>query len=303
MRVCSWNVRGVRAGFFEDLLGDAEIELGWSILCLQEFTASRFIERFESSVGHRVFFTAPSEGCRACCIVIHASIAHRVLGYTFVHKSRGVAVALHWEGWNLLVVCPHLYPKHGRTEYSDSLQQLEELADIKDLRNKFISSGFGAKDMLNTPVYTIVGVDAQAPVGPPQTRAQEFCIGPATSGIRTWKGTQFVNFCLERNLRIWNTFAKDTNCVWTCNHDLKHEPNQIDYVLSDLPTRSINAAGVTDSTASDTDHRATFVAVLGTWLVPRKPRISYGPTPPVGWSIRDPSFNDQLRTLHGWDKP
>ena len=124
LRIFSWNVRGVRATDFEDLLRDAEIELGWSILLFQEFTASKFSERFRSSAGHQVFFTAPSEGCRACCIVIHASIAHRVLGHTYVHRDRGVAVAIHWEGWNLLLVSSHLDPDHSRESYLQSLEDL-----------------------------------------------------------------------------------------------------------------------------------------------------------------------------------
>ena len=166
----------------DDFLRDAEIEMGWSILLLQEFTASSFSERFRSSAGHQVFFVPPTEGNRSCAIVIHVSIVHRVLGHTFVHRDRGVAVGLHWEGWNLLVISSHLHPGHSRDLYSESLIQLQELMEVGNLRSTFVSSRLFAREILDTPVYRIIGIDAQASVVRYLSRDHQAIIGDAANG-------------------------------------------------------------------------------------------------------------------------
>ena len=104
-----------------------DTSLGWKVLLLQEFTACNDTRRFESSAGHQVFFTAPTEGSRACCIVIHVSIVHRIVSNSVTYRDRGVAVALHWEGWNLFLLSYHLSPFYSRVEY---IAQLDDLRDF-----------------------------------------------------------------------------------------------------------------------------------------------------------------------------
>ena len=250
------------------MLLDLERSVSWDVLLLQEFTASRFVQRFESIAGHRVFLTAPSVGCRACCIVIHVSLVHRIIDNTVVFRDRGVAVALHWEGWNLLLVSFHLHPGHSRVAYSDSLEELREMVTGK-LRDKFSNSNVASRELLNTPIRTVVGVDAQAIVGKPLTNYQSLFIGDAILGELSWKGADFINFCMEHKLRLCNTFSSNVADVWTCHHDFRVEPNQIDYVLSDVPLRAQKDSGVKQVDASNSDHRCTFLYVLGRWLQPR----------------------------------
>ena len=192
----------------DDFLRDSEIEMGWSILLLQEFTASSFSERFRSSAGHQVFFVPPTEGNRSCAIVIHVSIVHRVLGHTFVHRDRGVAVGLHWEGWNLLVISSHLHPGHSTDLYSESLIQLQELMEVGNLRSKFVSSRLFAREILDTPVYRIIGIDAQASVVKYLSRDHQAIIGDAANGSVSWKCTEFVRLCLENNLKYGTLFQQ-----------------------------------------------------------------------------------------------
>lgn len=270
LRVISWNVRGCRATDFENFLLDAGNEMGWSILLLQEFTASLDIERFVSSAGHRVFLAAPSEGSRSCCIVIHASIAYKVIPDSFRRRDRGVAVGLHWEGWNLVLISSHLHPGQSRVSYDSSLDDMQDLCDIQYYRRLFTLSTVAGPELLNNPIYRVVGVDANTPVGKPISREEEYIIGEATMGERGWKGKAFLRFCLEEELTVWNTFSKDTLDTFTCYHDLLHLPNQIDYLLSDIPRRAVQDKGVKQSTATRTDHRSPFATIFGRWLQPRR---------------------------------
>ena len=89
--------------------------------------------------------------------------------------------------------------------------------------------------LLKNPIYSVYGVDAQAPIGNPRCREEEGIIGDATSGSRACKGNEFTKFALERNLRVLNTFSSDTVNMYACHHDFRAEANQIDYILSDLP--------------------------------------------------------------------
>ena len=191
--------------------------------------------------------------------MIHVSIAHRIIPNSYDHRDRGIAVALHWEGWNLHLISYHLPSGHSRGEYHQHLDLLTELCHGSGLRDKFRNSRVAPKALLNLPVYTILGIDANAIVGPALTRLQADCIGEATLGSRSWKGAAFVNLCLELGYRICNTFAKDTKHVWTCHHGFKAEPSQIDFVCTNLPRRSQKNMGVTDIDASSSDHRPTFL--------------------------------------------
>lgn len=191
LRVYSLNVRGCKASDFNDFLLDAGDELGWSILSLQEFTASHHIERFSSTAGHRVFLAAPCKGSRSCCIVIHASIAFKVIPDSFRHRDRGVAVGLQWEGWNFLMVSAHLHPGHSRDIYTSSLDQTQDLCNIEHYRRLCALSNAAGPELSNNPIYRVVGVDAQTPIGKPLSTRQELIIGDATLGDRGWKGINF----------------------------------------------------------------------------------------------------------------
>ena len=284
----------------DDFLRDSEIEMGWSILLLQEFTASSFSERFRSSAGHQVFFVSPTEGNRSCAMVIHVSIVHRVLGHTFVHRDRGVAVGLHWEGWNLLVLSSHIHPGHSGDLYSESLIQLQELMEVGNLRSKFVSSRLFAREILDTPVYRIIGIDAQASVVRYLSRDHQAIIGDAANGSVSWKGTEFVRLCLENNLKLWNTFSADVVDIWTCHHDFRFPVSQIDYILSDIPRRATHEAGVKAGSATVTDHRAPYMAVCGKWMQPQRKYIRQAQPPPIGWTHRDANFCNLIRRAHGW---
>ena len=277
--------------------------MGWSILLLQEFSACVGTDRFVSSAGHQVYYTPPAEGSRACCIVIHSTVSHKVIPNSYEHRERGVALALHWQGWNLLLVSAHLSPDHSRERYEESIIQMQELCNRDRAKRHFQGSSMASSEILSTPVYTLVGVDAQTSVGKPTNRHQEHCIGPATMGERGWKGNEFVEFCLVNDLKIMNTFAADTQDVFTCTHDFRFPENQIDYVLADLPIRASRGAGVRSSTATRTDHRLPYFEIWGRWIQPKRPFVPMPKPAPIGWTCKDFSFCDQIREHFGWRKP
>ena len=300
LRIYSWNVRGCRTADFDTFLGDLENDLSWSILLLQEFTASRFHERFESSAGHLVFLAPPIEGSRACCIVIHASIAHKVIPGSFTHRARGVAVALHWEGFNLYLISYHMTPDYSRELYEQAFTDLHLLTLGQNIGERFRSTTFASKDLLSQPFYRIIGVDAQVPIGPPLTHLQSNFIGKATAGARSWKGARFLEYAMDYDLKFVNTFAKDTIDTHTCFHDFRTEATQMDYMLADIPWRACHGQGVKMSDATRSDHRPVFLNLLGRWLQPRRKWINRTPPPPIGWICRDDSFCDQIRADFQW---
>ena len=289
----------MRADQFEDFLHDLDVSMGWHILLLQEFTSSPISDRFRSSAGHQVFLTAPLPGCRACCIVIRNSIAHKVLTSTVKFVSRGIALALHWEGWNLLVVSSHLDP-NGIEDYRSSIHQLHDLCDTRGLRQKFATSNFSVPEVLSQPVYVVVGVDAQISVGPAGGRHLSCYIGEAVErdlveNKAKARCPEFIRFCDTLGLRAQTTFAADTRDVWTCHYDFRFLPAQLDYILTDLPGRSCTDTGVAQGDATDSDHRIVFVHVQGKWNQPPSVRPPTVPRPPIVWSCSDPDFNAIIR--------
>ena len=65
--------------------------------------------------------------------------------------------------------------------------------------------------MLKGPVYHIVGVDAQASLGPAATPEENLIIGKAVTKDyrRNWKDERFADFMLANSLVALNTFSAD----------------------------------------------------------------------------------------------
>ena len=69
---------------FANFLHDLGRDYLWSILCLQEFTASNGDVVTETAEGHRVFATPPREGQRRLAIVVAAETLPFVVGGSFL---------------------------------------------------------------------------------------------------------------------------------------------------------------------------------------------------------------------------
>ena len=73
------------------------------------------------------------------------------------------------------------------------------------------------------------------------------------------KGEHLVRFAMENSLSFLNTFHPGSSEKiadnWTCSYDGKRPPKQIDYVLVDTDALCEWTSSVTDSSATDSDHR------------------------------------------------
>ena len=118
--------------------------------------------------------------------------------------------------------------------------------DLADFRSLVNSRG------VDTEVH--ICVDAQTGLGTLPPRPYSKNMGTATTvSHRVVKQRMLDNFIMENMLTATNTFhfEEETNNIYTCNCNGKHEPQQITYILSfDNRLRSRTF----DSPATNSDH-------------------------------------------------
>ena len=75
------------------------------------------------------------------------------------------------------------------------------------------------------------------------------------------------------------------------------EPNQIDYILTNIPGRCSMDSRIHQPCATVADHEAVYATFIGKlWRKIRK-IITNKSTPPLNWSQRDPSYHSQSDNL------
>ena len=201
---------------FVHFLHDFGRDYHWSILCLQEFTASDGDVVTETAEGHRVFATPPHEGQRRLAMEVAAETLPFVVGGSFCVKGRNCALDVCWEGKKFRVICSHLNPL--------SVMHLHA-KDLDDLRSLVSARG--------SDMHVRIHVDAQTGLGtfPPRPCSEN--IGTATAvSHRVEKQRMLESFIAENLLTATNIFLCEddgaTN-IYTCNN---HEIQQIDHILS-----------------------------------------------------------------------
>ena len=156
------------------------------------------VSGFVNKVQHSVFVGAPSVGCRATCLVINQSIRHCIVPDSLVTRPRAISIVLHWEGYNVRIVSAHLAACHSRASYMQSIDDMNDIINnATDSTRKLLkNSRIASPELVRTPVYNIVGVDAQVSVGVPRTREEARYIGQAVEDValRTWKAKRFITF-------------------------------------------------------------------------------------------------------------
>ena len=210
-------------------------EISWDILLLQEFSFTG--DEFDfTEDGHRVFAQPPCAGQRRSAIILHAGVAHLAQRPSFQSKGRSCCLGLDWESWKLRLVCAHLCSGCSIQNYMHSLDDLESLCTV-----------------LSTDRYVIVGADAQDALGPASADDDSSILGDFAETGRGCKGELFLRFCLERRLKILNTFLEDPLGSYTCHYYLKHPPRQIDFMCTDLPSSADASCRLLQSEATVTD--------------------------------------------------
>ena len=137
----SWNVAQVPAGppltrsgacskqakGFAQFLRDLEKDSHWSMLRLQEFTASNGEVVTETAEGHWVFATPPCKGQLRLAIVVAADTLPFVIGGSFRVKGRNCALDVWWEVKKSRVICSHSNPSSVMHLYARDLDDLHSL--------------------------------------------------------------------------------------------------------------------------------------------------------------------------------
>ena len=116
---------------FAQFLRDWERDYHWSILCLQEFTASKGDVVIETAEGHRVLAKPACKGQRRLAIAVATEILPFLIG-SFCVKGRNCALDDCWDGKKFRVICSHLNPLSVMHLY---------VKDLDDLRSMVTSRG------------------------------------------------------------------------------------------------------------------------------------------------------------------
>jgi hypothetical protein len=123
-------------------------------------------DHYDTTNGHVVFVSPPCLGCRATAIVVHKDLTHTIIMESFRHRPRVCSVALHWEGYNILLVSAHLPQRqHSNMDYTTSIGDTMDILNKRQARHYFGKYGKHSSEINLKPVYTILGVDAQHELG------------------------------------------------------------------------------------------------------------------------------------------
>ena len=234
---------GISSSELEDFCRCLGQEVRWDVLLLQEFCFTN--DEFDNTSGDfLVFAQPPLQGQRRSAIIVHDRVVHHVRNQTFHSFGRSCSIDMSWGGWCLRLVCSHLSSGKSQQQYNNSIDELEQICTSTPLDH-----------------YVVIGVDAQAVLGPSSFDDSEFLGEHAESG-RSCKGEAFLRFCIAQRMRVLNTFTRDPLGSYTCHYYLKREPRQIDYMCSNLPTSSQARCCIVESSATLTDHRPLLTSIV-----------------------------------------
>ncbi|XP_063626633.1 uncharacterized protein LOC134798200 [Cydia splendana] len=114
--------------------------------------------------------------------------------------------------------------------------------------------------------------DFNAKVGQPKLEEHRIT-GKHGYGSRNQRGELLINYCLEKNLAIMNTyFMKKSNRKWTWIAPNGRTKNEVDFILTNQK-QSITNIEIINKIEFSSDHRL----VRATWLLkqPKKSRINF----------------------------
>ena len=103
------GARSKQAKEFEKILRDLGSDDWWSILCMQEFTASNGDLVTETTEGHWLFATPPMLGQRRLAIVVAAAFTKCIVNSSFRVRGRNCSIDVSWERRNFRVVNSHCF--------------------------------------------------------------------------------------------------------------------------------------------------------------------------------------------------
>ena len=303
LRIFSWNVAGIAKGVVDDFINIFDREHTWDVLLLQEFTGAKDVipsHTFWTADEHVVFVTPPCLGCRSTAIVVHREIKHGVLQDTYRFTNRASSILLQWEGHNINMVTAHLQPTSGNTEaFNNSLEDLEAMLDTQEAKSLFKKYGLHTVQLNQQKHLTILGVDAQADLGPLDDFDDVNIVGPYGFGERTLRAGWFIEVCTRFRLTIHNSFTNEPAGNWTCSHWGNAEPSQLDYICSDVPPKYRPQVRLTDSTATPSDHVVLAYTLVGKynriWNAYQRKQVRL----PLRWAPKDDNtlFNSHIREL------
>ena len=161
--ILSWNVQGIKAGLFDDLLGRVSAERQWDFLLLQEavWTRSTRSYVFESSDGHMVFSMTPQVGQRSCAIVVNVKARYLIVDGSFQQHGRACSLDVILNPSPTRLVCCHLWAKAGLAKYCQSLSDVEAVIQTMPKNSELmigadVNDKLGFHDALLFPLQMLV---------------------------------------------------------------------------------------------------------------------------------------------------
>ena len=279
VNILSWNVFGVAISDIDAFLRDLSDETAWGVLLLQEFSSSsRFASPFYTADDHLVLASPACSGQRRTAIVVNNEYRHGVQIETFNSRGRTSSVDLILCGWKLRLVTSHLFSRHGRAEFAESLADLKHIVAT-------VPKGY----------RLVIGVDGQDDLGPWQP-SDGRVIGEHVYGVRGERGDAVLRLLHQFDLTAWNTFFAGRFGQHTCHHYGKSPPSMMDFVLSDVPCRAVQRCEALDSTATASDHRPVEMHLVAKGKVrPFFAAAAKRVRKPIGWKMEDGEFRECVR--------
>eukprot|EP00971_Amphidinium_carterae_P025656 506127-Amphidinium_carterae.1 len=257
VRVLCWNVR---VAHLDELTKALSTELDWDVLLLQEVCRSSTKLGAHTSAGHAVYASSPHDGRRQSAVVINVNFAGDIHAERV--GSHSVAVKIGWQKQAIWFMSSHLCPYNSLAEYKWDLDEALSLVPA-----------LGGQDKC------VWGVDAQTPLTSSGEAQHGDAIGTSVSNVPDVKAPLFVDAVRELGLVLANTFLPVADDIATCYYDGRHEPRQIDFVGVSLDLYGRSQTMMWHSCATNSDHRAIVVDLLGG----TKQRRRYTRPLPVHW--------------------
>jgi hypothetical protein len=221
-----------------DIMSDAGHR--WDAFLIQEGPTHEVAGGFVIEGGHLFYVGAPGRG-RTVCILLHRRWSHAKLSF-IAPDSRVSYLDLQSDFVHTRLVSAHLpHSEHPDDMYEVSLDCLE--AVVQDSRRK----GF----------MNIVGLDANATVGPRHVTDDPNIIGEYGCGVRTSRGITFVAWLHGQRLTAASTkFEASSRDAWTHQLWSTGAQRQIDFLLCDeIKADSVWSAAVLCALDGKSDHR------------------------------------------------
>lgn len=235
LNIATLNTRSVKSQESLLELENALETIHWDILGLSE--VRRADEKIEEHDKYIFYYKNVIAGLNGVGFMVKKYLKNEILEF------RGIS--------DRIAVLNIKLPGHKQPS---SIVQIYAPTDItkEGIKNEFYNQ---LNEIMPTLFKTIIVMgDFNGQIGKRRTN-EDKVLGPHTTGKRNDNGQRLINFALENNLRIMNSYYKrNLNRKWTWVSPNGKIRNEIDYIITNKPRLFLNI-NIVNQFNYNTDHR------------------------------------------------